>query len=167
MNGLICAATTAPQWLEAIGTVGTLSATVGLYWHDRFRRRADEVRRQATLISAWTERVEPGAQTRCVTLSNFSDAPVYEVNVFVAPDDYKRDKNTFHQTLLPPRRDTPREVPRRNPDDKGPRHRPRVDLYFTDQNDKRWLRKQNGELDETAERFIDQVRDEGSVGTVP
>jgi hypothetical protein len=40
------------DWLAAIGTVGTLGATVALFWIDRYQRRMREDRSQAALISA-------------------------------------------------------------------------------------------------------------------
>jgi hypothetical protein len=89
------------------------------------------------------------------------------VNFFVETDNWNRDKNTFHQTLLPPKQVTNRDVKRRDPKTEGPRFRPLVHLMFTDQRGTRWLRHANGEVEQTTEKFNDHLRAEGSTGTVP
>jgi hypothetical protein len=64
------------DWLAAIGTEGTLGATVALFWIDRYQRRMREDRSQAALISGWSEPVRPGDATRALKVANLSTEPL-------------------------------------------------------------------------------------------
>jgi hypothetical protein len=143
--------TVATDWLTAIGTVGTLGATVTLFWVDRRHRNRDASRAQARLISGWSQPVDQGMPDREVTLVKLSDEPVYDVNVFLAPRRFDSgDKNTFYRSVLPPNKTAPltRKVKRANPTAPLPELLPRIELAFTDQDGTRWLRDRNGELRE-------------------
>jgi hypothetical protein len=149
----------AADWMTAIGTVGTLGATVTLFWIDRYqqRRRADKT--QATLISAWAEPVQQGDVTRPVKVANLSTEPVYRVNVFIE-DEFNRDAhdevvptaigpdtaNTRYISVVPPRLLMEFDLPRNSPSSPGPRSCPRVYLLFDDRNGRRWARDFTGAI---------------------
>ena len=144
----VLAASASPaDWLAAIGTVGTLVVTVALYWSDRYRRHQEEVKHQAALVSGWAERVNPGDTKRRVFLTNRSDEPVYEVNVFLPPRNFAPGaEHTFGMTVVPPLEKIPYDVARRDPRSAGPHSVPRPQMAFTDRNGQRWLRDRNGAL---------------------
>jgi hypothetical protein len=147
------------DWLAAIGTVGTLGATVALFWIDRYQRRIREDKSQAALISGWTEPVRPGDATRSLKVANLSTEPIYRINVFVE-DEFKRDDrnevipvrigsgtiNRKYISLLPPRQQVQFDLKRKEPISPGPRTCPRVYLLFDDRNGRRWARDFSGDL---------------------
>jgi hypothetical protein len=80
---LAVTSTTVQTWaaaFAAIGTVGTLLVLAVAHLWERRARRKQERRRQAERIAAWTSAEPPAeGETKPVTLSNPSEAPVYGV----------------------------------------------------------------------------------------
>ncbi len=132
--------------LAAIGTVGTLIATVGLFYSDRKRRRDDERRVQAELVSTWAEPVVHGAAKRPVKIANLSNEPVYDINVFLRPREWSsHTEATFSKSVLPPQTTHCQDVTRRDPT-RDVSTVPRVQIAFTDRHQQRWLRHADGSL---------------------
>jgi hypothetical protein len=149
----------AADWLTAVGTVGTLAATVTLFWIDRYQRQKRADSAQAAMISGWAEPVEIGAPTRAVVVANRSDEPVYRINVFLEDEDNQDENheivateirsdsvNTRYLSVLPPMQQVLLKVNRKNPNSSGPRTVPRVYLLFDDRNSKRWARDFRGSI---------------------
>jgi hypothetical protein len=90
--------------VAAVGTVGTLPWGLFLFREGRNQRSKDDLIHQATLISAWSEPIDPSSpQFRRVRLRNGSDSPVYEVNVYLRPKVFARGaEHTFARTVMPP-----------------------------------------------------------------
>jgi hypothetical protein len=64
-------------------------------------------------------------------ISNLSDEPVYDVNVFMSPRRFGVEKqNTFYCSLLPPGETLSRKVTR-DPPKAAPKTVPRVEVAFT------------------------------------
>lgn len=159
LKGLTMTDPNVTDWLTAIGTVGTLGATVILFWWDRIRRQGREHRAQATLISGWTDSIRVNDIVRPLHLINMSDEPVYNTNVFMEDEDIQDqahniieqpiDSNTRNKhfiSVLPAKQHVTWYVSRRNPVSKGPRSVPRVGLLFNDRNGMRWLRNWDGKI---------------------
>jgi hypothetical protein len=149
----------ATDWLTAIGTVGTLGATVILFWWDRGQRLRGERRAQASLISGWTDRVKANDAERPLHIRNMSNEPVYNVNVFLEDeDDQDADQDIVQRSISPetinvhfisvfPAQHTfSWQVSRNNPASSGARNAPRVALLFHDKDGVRWLRNWDGAL---------------------
>ena len=153
----------AADWLTAIGTVGTLAATVALFWWDRRQRQKREYRAQAVLVSGWADSVVANDPVRALHVVNISDEPVYNVNIFLE-DENKRDvvdkeaiaaqpitqragmKNKRFLSMLPPKQQVTWEIKREKPADPCPRTVPRVGLLFNDRNSTRWFRDWDGKV---------------------
>lgn len=150
----------AADWLTAIGTVGTLTATVALFWWDRRQGKKRERRAQAGMISGWADSVNAHDDTRTVNVLNMSDEPVYNINVFLEDEDNRDEDdediaekpigpsttNKRFLSVLPPKQLVTWDVSRRDPASAGPRTAPRVGLLFDDRNGARWFRNWNGKV---------------------
>jgi hypothetical protein len=151
----------ASDWLTAIGTVGTLAATVILFGLDWSRRRKREHSAQAVLVSGWSDSVRANEEARNIHVANMSDEPVYNVNVFLQDESNTDDKNNIVRqqisgnkdlvnkrflSVLPPRQQITLIIKRENPASSGPNTLPLVGLLFNDRNNTRWLRDWDGKV---------------------
>jgi hypothetical protein len=85
-----------PEWFAAIGTVGALCVSLGLVWHERRLRRAqDELRATefARRVAVWAEwrrtEGEPDTSPRqfFAYVRNWNDAPVYVPSLWANRED--------------------------------------------------------------------------------
>jgi hypothetical protein len=152
------------DWLTAIGTVGTLAATVALFWLDRRRRWEKELRAQSELISSWAlhETDKPGPYEGI--RANRSDEPVYNVlaileNAVGGDTDFFKIHQSYvdrkfaerrpgfsFTSLLPPKTDQRFRFHKINENPHPTDRRPRVYLLFNDRNGVQWARDFNGTL---------------------
>lgn len=148
-------------WVGSVGVVATLLLTLGLIERDRrlrrterAMRREDGLRAQAEKIAGWPESFDFAPGQRALTLSNLSDSVVYRVHVFLVTPDGEgptsaetsaaSSASTTAVDLLPPGR---WRVGVSITTSAQQRVRHAVELVFTDQSGRHWIRRSNGALE--------------------
>jgi hypothetical protein len=133
-----------PEWVAAVGTVGTLVYATVLLGKQR-QRLQQEVdrhdREQASLVSAWVK-LEHGGQLS-VRLRNANDVPIYQCYLeLLDPDGGVLDQR-FEESVPPGEHDL-------SPYDHELQFDPdlvSVKLDFFDPEGRHWVRRPNGTLD--------------------
>ncbi len=148
-------------WVGSVGIVLTLVATLLALERERRIRRADEqtriaeqVQRQAELISGWLTSTDYAPGLRSVALNNASSSVMYELIVYVAiVEGEGRSAITNVITsavcvdVLPPGK---WEVGISLPGGQPP-GRLGIEFAFTDQAGRHWIRQANGSLQRLTE----------------
>lgn len=151
-------------WVGGLATAVALFLTWSLLRITRQERRAaqaDERRKQARLVSAWCESVQPASSDFSkvtVTLQNLSEEPIYDVRVAVGAswvdDGLPSDElDVIH--LAPPKNTRTLEATLRlgRAADGSPESAPPVEIIFYDATgDQLWLRNRFGSLAEIDRR---------------
>jgi len=129
------------------------------------KEKRDGHREHASRISAWLDSSREDEEKSYARITNASKEPVYEIVVFLvyiqgaAPktgEDWMRLEDTGYTTsstfgvLLPG--DWLGEVPR---PEGGMNIQPGIEIAFTDHNNKHWIRRANGLLEEIPKSAID------------
>jgi hypothetical protein len=130
---------TVPEWMAAIGTVGTLVVALYILMRElkQFRgERWDERRRQARLIAAWIE-LDPRRSTVSPYVRNLSDEPVMDIKV-IAPTPVAGDIVVMERDLVPPRETVGDQV--KVVEDVAKRNKQSCVVLFTDAKGHRWRR---------------------------
>src|ERR1700683_2938649 len=148
-------------WFGGAATAVALFLTWSLLLITRQEHRAalaDERRKQARLVSAWCEDVQPTSDDAysevTVTLQNLSEEPIYDVRVAVGAswvDDGLPPAELDVLRVVPPKQTRPLETTLRLGRAAGgsPESPPPVDIIFYDATGVRlWLRNRFGSLTE-------------------
>jgi hypothetical protein len=155
---------TAPDWITAVGTVLAFAAAVAVFSHDLQRKRHDEARMQAELVTAWPTYYVDTKQG-LVQIRNASDGAVYRValifeqEVELAGDgsEMRTERSWFD-----------RVPPGLNQADVGGvgavyGKNQRLGLGFTDQRGRHWYRDPVGKLGSLPEPLLDRLEREGTL----
>lgn len=140
-----------PEWLSAIGTVGTLMFSLLQLYYYRKEQKSYSLKAQADKISAWIYR-EDESETQCI-LNNFSNMPVYNVIITILVtkgaggprDGIEADSNYQNRELvgvLPPGKYKIGTAPLSH----GMHIGFGIEIAFSDVQGNSWVRKSNGEL---------------------
>ena len=148
-------------WFGGAATAVALFLTWSLLLITRQEHRAalaDERRKQARLVSAWCEDVQPTSDDAysevTVTLQNLSEEPIYDVRVAVGAswvDDGLPPAELDVLRVVPPKQTRPLETTLRlgRAADGSPESAPPVEIIFYDATGVRlWLRNRFGSLTE-------------------
>jgi hypothetical protein len=145
-------------WFGGVATAVALFLTWSLLLITRQEHRAalaDERRKQARLVSAWCESVQPASgdfSKVTVTLQNLSEEPIYDVRVAVGAswvDDGLPPAAFEVLHLVPPKQTRTRETTLRlgRKADGSPETAPPVEIIFYDATGVQlWLRNRFGSL---------------------
>jgi hypothetical protein len=136
-----------PDWIGAIGTVGTLAAGV-IILRDQItllRAEAAQIRQaQAQSISAWTARADPSRDALVLVLRNGSAQPVYNLMVF-ALDASERTVLLRAMSPVPPGHHETLPITRAlHASASGDL----LELEFDDAQGRTWVRRRDGTLRE-------------------
>jgi hypothetical protein len=155
-------------WFGGVATAAALFLTWGLLRITRQEHRAalaDERQKQARLVSAWCEGVQPasnpGYSKVRVTLQNLSEEPIYDVRVAVGAswvDDGLPPAQFDVLHVVPPKQTRPLETTLRlgRAADGSRESAPPVEVIFYDATgDQLWLRNRFGGLAEIDSRYGD------------
>jgi hypothetical protein len=148
-------------WFGGVATAAALFVTWALLLITRQERRtalADERRKQARLVSAWCEGVQPASDDAysevTVALQNLSEEPVYDVRVAVGAswaDEGLPPAELGVLHVVPPKQTRSLETTLRlgRAADGSPESAPPVEIIFYDASGVRlWLRNRFGSLTE-------------------